>query len=114
MPEMMQDILIMIASQLLPLPAFPHAAAEHYGETKQPKTPGTHKPPPDPARISDVLTTVTRGLDPRIHPFRKKMVCRVKPRSSPAMTTDRFNINGHALIPLAANPPLRILDPALL
>jgi hypothetical protein len=25
------------------------------------------------------ITLVTRGLDPRVHPFRKKMVCRVKP-----------------------------------
>jgi hypothetical protein len=35
---------------------------------------------------NDAPLCVTRGLDPRVHLLRKRMDCRVKPRSSPAMT----------------------------
>jgi hypothetical protein len=31
------------------------------------------------ACLSEFTTFVTRGLDPRVHLFRKKMDCRVKP-----------------------------------
>jgi hypothetical protein len=35
---------------------------------------------------SDAFTSfVTRGLDPRVHPFRKKTDCRVKPGNYPEM-----------------------------
>jgi hypothetical protein len=30
-------------------------------------------------RSSEFISFVTRGLGPRVHPFRKKMDCRVKP-----------------------------------
>jgi hypothetical protein len=30
-------------------------------------------------RWDGFISLVTRGLDPRVHPFRKKMDCRVKP-----------------------------------
>jgi hypothetical protein len=30
-------------------------------------------------RLDGFFSGVTRGLDPRVHPFRKKIDCRVKP-----------------------------------
>jgi hypothetical protein len=34
-------------------------------------------------KLSGVHPVVTRGLDPRVHPLRKKMDCRVKPGNDP-------------------------------
>jgi hypothetical protein len=43
-----------------------------------------------PARIEPLLTTVMRGLDPRIHLLAKRMDCRVKPGND-----NRFNMTGN-------------------
>jgi hypothetical protein len=47
-----------------------------------------------PARIEPLLTTVMRGLDPRIHLLAKRMDCRVKPGNDNRfnMTGNRFNV----------------------
>jgi hypothetical protein len=37
------------------------------------------------------ISLVTRGLDPRVHPFRKKMDCRVKPGNDAEL--DRIDRN---------------------
>jgi hypothetical protein len=37
------------------------------------------------------ISVLTRGLDPRIHPFRKKMDCRDKPGNDSGL--DRFDRN---------------------
>jgi hypothetical protein len=44
------------------------------------------------ARIEPLLSTVMRGLDPRIHLLAKRMDCRVKPGND-----NRFNMTGNAL-----------------
>src|SRR6202045_3438391 len=41
-------------------------------------------------RIEPLLSTVMRGLDPRIHLLAKRMDCRVKPGND-----NRFNISGN-------------------
>jgi hypothetical protein len=42
------------------------------------------------ARIEPLLSTVMRGLDPRIHLLAKRMDCRVKPGND-----NRFNMTGN-------------------
>jgi hypothetical protein len=44
------------------------------------------------ALIEPLLSTVMRGLDPRIHLLAKRMDCRVKPGND-----NRFNMTGNAL-----------------
>jgi hypothetical protein len=49
------------------------------------------------ARIEPLLTTVMRGLDPRIHLLAKSMDCRVKPGND-----NRFNMTGNRFSSSAA------------
>src|SRR5262245_52096014 len=39
---------------------------------------------------NDAALGVTRGLDPRVHPFRKKMDCRVKPGNDASFMTQQY------------------------
>jgi hypothetical protein len=50
------------------------------------------------ARIEPLLSTVMRGLDPRIHLLAKRMDCRVKPGND-----NRFNMTGNRCSPPISN-----------
>jgi hypothetical protein len=46
-------------------------------------------------RSGGFISLVTRGLDPRVHPFRKNMDCRVKPGNDAEL--DQFDRNPRQL-----------------
>jgi hypothetical protein len=42
-------------------------------------------------RSDGFISLVTRGLDPRVHPFREKMDCRVKPGNDTEVDQSDWN-----------------------